>query len=372
MHTTRAFAIFQIEVLISNSRNIPHSAILICIMEKNDLMIEDIGEFGFIRSIQDNCHFNPSKLVKGIGDDCAVIGPYENKVFMITTDLLLEDVHFILEKISPEHLGEKAVVVNLSDISAMGGKPRHIFVSLAIPKHISVDFLYSIYRGIKAICRKYDVNILGGDTCSSPERLFINVTVIGEAPEKEILYRNGARPGDAIYLTGNIGDAAAGLLLIREKASAPEHLASPLIKAHNRPEPFLEVGRMVARSKLASSMIDLSDGLASDLQRICEESNVGAQLRQYTLPLSKELRAIAEMNGFDPYGLALSGGEDYSLLITVPKKNAMRFQDMFEKAKRSQLFHVGEITKEEGIAIIRQDGKKVQLDVTGFDHFLSP
>ena len=339
-------------------------------MEDNDLKMEDLGEFGFIRSIQDACHFPSSKLIKGIGDDCAVIGPYGDRVFLITTDLLLEDVHFILNKIPPEHLGEKAVNVNLSDIAAMGGTPRHLFVSLAIPKQMSAKTMLAIYDGIKTACRRHNVNILGGDTSASPDRLMINVTVVGESHEKEVLYRSGAQPGDSIYITGTIGDSAAGLKLIMEEASAPEPLAAALIEAHNRPSPFLKTGRTVARSRLASAMIDLSDGLASDLWHICESSHVGARLIQSALPLSDELRKMAEINTLDPYILALSGGEDYRLLITVPKENTDPFQRMIVKSDKCPISCVGEITGDNGIEIILPNGTKTLLDVTGFDHFL--
>jgi len=338
-------------------------------MENRDLKMQDIGEFGFIRSILDDCQFSPSKPVRGIGDDCAVIGPYDGKVLLVTTDLLLEDVHFILEKISPEHLGEKALSVNLSDIAAMGGVPLHAFVSIAVPKHMSVEILHAVYSGMKAGCKRYGVNILGGDTSASPDRLMINVAVIGEAPEKEVLYRSGAGPGDGIYVTGTLGDSAAGLKLIQGEMKATEHVASVLTAAHNRPVPFLEAGRMISASGLASAMIDLSDGLASDLAHICESSAVGARISQTSLPLSEELRSLGEIK-FDPYDLAISGGEDYRLLVTVPEKNIGPFVKIFEKGKPCPIFHIGEITENEGIEIMRPDKTIECLDLKGFDHFI--
>ena len=338
-------------------------------MKKEDLKIEDIGEFGFIRSIMNKCHFSSEKLIKGIGDDCAVIGPYEGKVFLITTDLLLESVHFILEKILPEHLGEKATAVNLSDIAAMGGNALHLFLSIAIPRSMRLETIHLIYRGIKTVCRRYKVNILGGDTSSSSEKLMINVTVIGEAPENEVLYRSGAKPGDAIYLSGTIGNSAAGLKLIKEELFAPDNLTSFLINAHNRPVPLLKIGRIIACSRLASAMIDLSDGLFSDLSHICEGSRVGARLIHNSLPLSEELKALSEINNFDPYKFALSGGEDYRLLITIPQKNIEPFQKLFKNHKPCPVYHVGEITKELGIKMIRVDGKEELLNDTGFNHF---
>ncbi len=338
-------------------------------MKNNKLNMEDIGEFGFIRSIQDGCHFSSLKLIKGIGDDCAVIGPYEDKVFLISTDLLLEDVHFIMKKIPPEHLGEKAVNVNLSDIAAMGGDALHLFVSLAIPKQMNADIIFSVYNGIKTACRRHEVNILGGDTSASLDRLMINVTVIGQAPENEVVYRKGAMPGDEIYLTGTIGDSAAGLKLIKNEASAPESLASRLINIHNRPFPFLEAGRMIAESGLASSMIDLSDGLISDLNHICKTNHVGASLIQSAIPISDKLEALAKINRFDPLILALSGGEDYRLLVTVPKEHSSIFQQMFRKFGQCHIFQIGEITSDTELELIMPNRTKKNLGIAGFDHF---
>jgi thiamine-monophosphate kinase len=338
-------------------------------MTNKEIKIQDIGEFGFIRSIMDNCHFSSEKLVKGIGDDCAVIGPYGNKLFLITTDLLVEDVHFIWGKISPEHLGQKAVAVNLSDIAAMGGKALHLFVSICIPKSMRVKDLHSIYRGIKTVCECYRVNILGGDTSASPDRLIINVSVLGEVNENEIIYRDGARPGDAIYVTGTLGDSAAGLELIKKELSAPEALTNSLIKTHNLPVPCLEIGRMIARTRKASAMIDLSDGLLADLRHICEASDTGAKLYLSALPISQELETLSEINNFDPYDFALSGGEDYRLLVTVPRKHASSFQKTFETEGTSHIYLIGEITKRNRITILMPDGLEKQIDAKGFNHF---
>ncbi len=338
-------------------------------MEKKGLQLGDIGEFGFIESIKDNCHYSLNSLIKGIGDDCAVIGPYDGHVFLITTDMLVEDIHFVLGKIDPETLGQKAMAVNLSDIAAMGGTPRHGFVSVAVPKSMDVATIHSVYNGMKAMCRKYGVNILGGDTSASPEKLIINVTLIGEAPENEVLYRKGAKPGDKIYVTGTLGDSAGGLKLIRAEVSAPAKEASILIEAHNRPIPFLEAGRIIAGSKLAGAMIDISDGLVSDLRHICHASGVGARLFYSAIPLSAGVTALAHDNGLDPYELALYGGEDYRLLITVPSKNCAECESLFEREKPCRLFKVGEITEEKGIRMVMEDSREKALSIRGYDHF---
>ncbi|HBF42504.1 MAG TPA: thiamine-phosphate kinase [Desulfobacteraceae bacterium] len=341
-------------------------------VSKTDLKMKDIGEFGFIRSIMDNCNFSCKKVIKGIGDDCAVIGPYEGKLLLITTDLLVEDVHFILKEVLSEDLGRKAVAVNLSDIAAMGGKALHLFVSLATPRSMRLEIIHSIYKGIKAMCRRYGINILGGDTSASPEKLMISITAIGQVPENEVLFRNGAGPGDHIYVSGTLGDSAAGLNLIKGKFSAPEAVAGYLKEAHNNPIPFLRAGRMIAHSRLASAMIDLSDGLLFDLSHICEESKVGARLFHGVLPLSDELKTLAEINKFDPYKLALTGGEDYRLLVTVPYMNLELFQKLFKKGSTCPVYHIGEINKESGIKITRPDGSEDLTEIKGFDHFITP
>ena len=339
-------------------------------MEKKELKLGDIGEFGFIESIKDNCHYSPNSLIKGIGDDCAVIGPYhDGHVFLITTDMLVEDIHFVLGKIDPETLGQKAMAVNLSDIAAMGGTPLHGFASVAVPKSMDLAIIHSIYDGMKAMCRTYGVNILGGDTSASPEKLVINVTLIGEAPENEVLYRKGAKPGDQIYVTGTLGDSAGGLKLIREEVSAPASESSILIEAHNRPVPFLEAGRIIAGSKLAGAMIDISDGLVSDLRHICQSSGVGARLFHSAIPLSAGLAALAHMNDLDPYELALYGGEDYRLLLTVPLTNFAEFESLFDREKPCRIFKVGEITEENGIGLVMEDGVEKVLKIRGYDHF---
>ncbi|MCP4664803.1 MAG: thiamine-phosphate kinase, partial [Deltaproteobacteria bacterium] len=338
-------------------------------MDQKEQKISDLGEFGFIRSIEAECLFSPEKVIQGIGDDCAVIGPYDGKVLLVTTDMLLQDIHFILPKTSPQVIGRKAAVVNLSDIAAMGGEPRHLFMSLAAPRAMDVGILHAMYRGVKGVCRDYGVNILGGDTSAFSEGIMISVTVIGEAREEEVLYRSGAGPGDRIYVTGTLGDSAAGLKLIKEQVTAPDKTAFPLRDAHNLPVPFMEAGRMIARSGLASAMIDLSDGLLSDLRHVCEASGVGARLFRSALPLSEEVRTLARLNKLDPYELALHGGEDYRLLVTVPEAHIEPFERMFKETGPCRVYGIGETTEKKGLGVIGPDGAEQGLEAAGFDHF---
>lgn len=338
-------------------------------MEQDKRSIEDVGEFGFIRSIMKDCVCSRGDVLQGIGDDCAVIGPYGGKVLLITTDLLLEDVHFIWGKIAPHELGEKTVAVNLSDIAAMGGIPRHLFVSLAVPSFTGMDLLKSLYDGMKEVCRRYGVNLLGGDTSSSPRGIFINVTVVGEAPEGQVLYRKGATPGDHICVTGTLGNSAVGLKLLQGELSAPNKLREFFVAAHNRPEPQLKKAGLIARSGLASSMIDISDGLIADLEHICAAGHVGALIYRERLPLSREMRTLCLAYHIDPYPFALSGGEDYQLLFTVPERHVAELNSLFRKKRVPVPADIGEITAMEGITCVGPDGSESEMPGKGFDHF---
>jgi len=217
---------------------------------------------------------------------------------------------------------------------------------------------------------QFSVNILGGDTSASRQGLMINVALIGESDKGEVLFRSGAKPGDSIFVTGTLGDSAAGLKLLTGRLTGPESIISVLIEAHNQPLPFIEAGKMIAQSHLATSMIDLSDGLASDLGHICRESSVGARILKSDLPMSEDLEKISEINDIDPFELALSGGEDYRLLVTVPDENAEIFKEMFKKKEICNVYAVGVITKDIGIRIVGNDGNEEQLKLKGYDHFM--
>jgi len=335
------------------------------------LKFREIGEFGFIDSIKEQCVTSLKGVVKGIGDDCAVFGPYSGRVLLFTTDMLIEDIHFLRDRITPYQLGWKAIAVNLSDIAAMGGEPLYCLISLGIPVEMDVELIQDFYKGMKDICERYRVNIVGGDTVASPDKLTINVSLIGDAKEGEVLYRSGARPGDKIYLTGNVGDSSAGLKILKNEISPPRSMSSHFLKTHNEPKPLIETGRIVATSRLASSMIDLSDGLLSDLGHICEESRVGALLFGSKIPLSSELKLLASRANFNPLDLALSGGEDYLLLLTVPEANTHDLELLFEDNRPSPLYLIGEMTEEQGIRMVTEDGSVEELGPKGFNHFIS-
>jgi thiamine-monophosphate kinase len=336
------------------------------------LKINEIGEFGLIESIKKDCITSLEGVVKGIGDDCAVFHSSSGRVLLLTTDMLVEDIHFLPNTISPYQLGRKAIAVNLSDIAAMGGTPLVTLISLAVPAQTEVEEIQELYRGMREICGLYSVNIVGGDTVASPDNLIINISLIGDANEQEVLYRSGARPGDKIYLTGTVGDSSAGLSILKQEISAHESLCGHFIKVHNEPEPLLKTGKVIGESRLATAMIDLSDGLLSDLGHICEESRVGALLSKDKIPLSQELKSLAAHTGLDPLDFALSGGEDYVLLVTVPSAKTQDFELAYKDRASSPLFLIGDIREEKGIRIMNENGSVQELVPQGFDHFPHP
>jgi thiamine-monophosphate kinase len=339
-------------------------------MDMKKRKLSDIGEFGFIEKIKDDCHFNLNGLVKGIGDDCAVIGPYDDSYLILTTDLLIEDIHFIMDQINPVDLGKKSMYVNLSDIAAMGGSPLHSLVSIAVPQSAPLEILQGIYQGMKETCRNYGFNILGGDTSASRDRLMINVALIGEVPQKEILYRNRAEKGDKIYVSGPLGDSAAGLKMLKGEMKPSGGNQGYFIKAHQLPQPEITFGRGIARSGLANAMIDISDGLVADLGHICQTSGLGARIYQESIPLSEELKKLSTEVNFDAYELALYGGEDYKLLFTVPAEKASLLEEQFKDGQNGHLYPLGEIITGNEIRMVLEEGREKVLTIKGYNHFL--
>ena len=332
------------------------------------MKLKDMGEFGFIDHISSDCIYDDELIIQGIGDDCSVCISRKGKVRLVTTDLLVEGVHFLREAMTGFELGHKSLAVNLSDIASMGGKAKEIYLSLAIPKDIEVAFLEQFYEGMKSLSAKYKVNILGGDTTSSLRDLTINVTVIGEMPEEEVLYRRGAQIGDIVYLTGYIGDSGAGLDIILNQREIKSKRAAYLRKAHLMPYPYLDEGQWLASQKKLTSMIDLSDGFASDLGHICYRSKVGAIVREKQLPLSKELKDHAKEYELDLLKLSLNTGEDYVLLFTVPFECSLELEKLYEKKFGRKIYPVGEIVEKEGIELFRENQETIQIS-KGFNHF---
>jgi thiamine-monophosphate kinase len=337
--------------------------------QRGVLKFSEIGEFGFIDSIKGQFGVPTQGVIKGIGDDCAVMSAPQGRVLLFTSDMLVQDIHFMIEKIPFYQLGRKAIAVNLSDIAAMGGRPLVALISLAIPAETEVEAIHELYRGMGDICEQYNLFIGGGDTVASPDKLVINVSVIGDAKRNKVLYRSGAGPGEMIYLAGPVGDSAAGLKILANEIAPPAGMRDYFIKAHNDPAPLVETGKIIAASGLAGAMIDLSDGLLSDLGHICEESKVGALLFAEKIPISPELTMLASSLGFDPLELALSGGEDYQLLFTVPMEHEQGIGKLFKDHHLHPPYHIGETGQGPGIRMKKADGSLAELQPMGFNHF---
>jgi thiamine-monophosphate kinase len=329
-----------------------------------------MNELEVIKGIQRSFEKPFPGVLRGIGDDCAVIR-MGGKNYLVTTDALQEGVHFLPRTLSPRQLGGKALAVNISDIAAMGGEPLFAFLNLGLPKPLPRGFLSSFLTGLKKEAERFRVALLGGDTFLSPGGISIGLTLIGRAAGY-IPYRSQAREGDRIFVSGWLGDSAAGLELLRrdlrDPSRLPESLRRILVRAHQRPEPRLILGRFLVRHRYVRAMIDLSDGLATDLRHICQASGVGALLDQDRLPLSVALLKAAKALKKSPLALALQGGEDYQLLFTVPKTLASRMEKAVSASLGQNLFNIGEIVSGKKIFLKATD-TITEMRVFGYDHF---
>ena len=333
------------------------------------MTLKEIGEFGFIKKISRGCLIRPDSVVKAIGDDAAAFTTEPSQVSLITTDLLIERIHFLRNAISGFELGYKSLAVNLSDIAAMGGQAREAFISIAIPADCPLEYLEAIYDGMKDLAVQFDVNILGGDTTGSKVDLIINVVVHGTIAAAEMLCRDAARAGDIIFSTGYLGDSKAGLHLILNHIPADSDERRHLLQAHLQPVPHLMEGRFLAQQPAVRAAIDTSDGLSSDLGHIAEESDVGAVLYADQIPVSAALQSFCRQFNLDPVEHALSGGEDYTLLCTASPQEADAIAADFQKQFKRRLYRIGEITAGEELKIIYPDGSAKLFGRTGWDHF---
>lgn len=331
--------------------------------------IASLGEFGLIQRITKGAVVCPERVVKGVGDDAAVFYPPTDQPMLLTTDLLVERIHFSRQSISGADLGFKSLAVNLSDIAAMGGKPLEAFVSIAIPNDCSLKYIDAIYDGLRELARQFGVNILGGDTTGSKKDLVINIAITGTVERDCLLLRDGAKPGDLIYLTGTIGDSRAGLQVILDDLSINDPVTAKLYHQHCRPMPHLKEGRLLAHSKKVAAAIDVSDGLTSDLGHIIFQSNCGAVIDTRQLPISPELRQFSERHDIDPIDFALNGGEDYVLLCTVRADVAAELETAFLAQFKRPLYRIGEVTPSGHLEKMDEAGDRKPLKSRGWDHF---
>ncbi|MFA7384198.1 MAG: thiamine-phosphate kinase [Desulfurivibrionaceae bacterium] len=316
-----------------------------------------------IRRAAGNCR----DLVVGIGDDCAVYKTAPDRISLVTTDTMVEGVHFAPAWHPPFALGRKAASVNISDIAAMGGLPRFALLSLALTPACESRWLEPFLAGFLAVLSEHGVVLIGGDTVQSGQEIVLSVTVLGEMAESELLTRKTARPGDVVLVSGFLGEAAAGLALCR-MGLAQEAAWHPLVFAHLDPVPQVALGRVLAASGLVHAMQDLSDGLATDLAHICAESGVGAVVAAEKIPLSPLLRRAAETCGQSPLDWALAGGEDYQLLFTAGEEQVAGLGALVRKELGRELYPVGRIVEGGGV-FLAEAGQSREISYQGYEHF---
>jgi len=329
------------------------------------------GEFFLIERIRKLLPPVREPATMGIGDDAAVIRQADGQVLLVTADMLVEDVHFDRSFMPSADLGYKSLAVNLSDIAAMGGVPTCCFLSLALPPSLSLNWFTNFMAAMVDAAGSFSVQLLGGDTVAA-DKMVIAVTMHGTAAAANVVYREGGRPGDRIYVSGTLGDSALGLRLLRQgwksddKSEGPE---SFLIKRHRRPQPRLRLARQLAEAHLASSMLDVSDGLLGDLHHLLAAAGCGAEIFLEQLPLSPAYRKVQLVDTLEGYLPALTGGEDYELLFSVPDEREAEVAGIAE-AVGIKLSWVGNMVREGGIQLVMPGGSRMSADnLHGYDHF---
>lgn len=330
--------------------------------------LSSIGEFGFIKRFSGKFDDLLGPGSTGIGDDCAVIPVEGDGELVVSTDMLVEDVHFLRDKISSYDLGYKSLAVNLSDIAAMGGSPVASFLSLAIPPDLDLEYMDCLLDGYHDLSRRFAVPLMGGDTTRSGEKLVISVTILGKVAKGRARLRSGAQTGDIVAVTGKLGDSAAGLHILLNSLGC-EGVNEQLVAKHTKPEPCVKEGSWLATQDGVNCMMDVSDGIASDIGHILNRSGKGAVIDLNGLPLSDELRTFCSDRQLDPYYFATSGGEDYCLLLTICKELFDSVAKAYSREFSTCLYPIGQITdgseltwKKDGKVLAKGPGK-------GFRHF---
>lgn len=335
--------------------------------------IATLGEFGLIRELTKSVKIKNDSTLKGVGDDAAVLD-YNGKLQLVTTDLLLEGIHFDLTYVPLKHLGYKSAVVNFSDIYAMNGTPKQITVSIGVSKRFTVEHIQQLYDGIKLACEVYGVDLVGGDTSASVTGLIISVTCIGEGERGKVVYRDGAKENDLICVSGDLGAAYMGLqLLERERvASAGMKDFNPdfggkeyILERQLKPEARKDIIAILAeKGILPTAMMDISDGLSSELLHICTQSHTGCRIYEERIPIDYQTAAMAAELNMNLVTAALNGGEDYELLFTAPLEMHEKLQEI------DGIRIIGHITKPElGCAMITRDGNELELQAQGWNAF---
>jgi thiamine-monophosphate kinase len=335
--------------------------------------LADVGEFGLIDRIQKLLKKEGVKtpgVTLGIGDDTASIRPRPGYELLVTCDCLVDGQHFLSDRITPLDLGRRAMVVNISDIGAMGGQPLYALVSLGLKTDMPVEDVENMYRGFAMELNPFGASIIGGNITKTRGAIFIDITLIGEIEPGKLVLRSTARVGDAILVTGYPGQAAAGLKFLLHSESRKDSEQQPLVGTYNTPSHRAREGQAIARSGQATAMIDTSDGFLGDLGHICQDSGVGAELIKEKLPISKDLRQAALELKLDPYQLFLEESDDYELIITAASKNVAKIRSAVASVSDVPVTEVGKITDSAGdIQLILSDGTRRPIRPAGWDHF---
>ena len=323
------------------------------------MKISQLGEFGLIERIRKKNRkgVHHSETIVGIGDDCAVVRSKSRENFLLTTDTLVENIHFSKKYYSFFDIGYKSLAVNLSDIAAMGGVPLYALVTASLPSETKIKEADEIYRGVSELASEFNVEIIGGDTVKSPSVLMISITLVGKTVFGSGIKRSGAKVGDIIFTSGTFGDSAAGLYLLQKRIVGYKELK----KKHLNPYPRIKDGLLIAKSGFANSMIDSSDGFDKSVRFICKESNVGCEVHLDKIPISNALKDFVSRFPLPASPLILFGGEDYELIFTVPLEKKSYFEKKF--------YEVGRITKGKKIVYVDSNNKKINLLDNGYDHF---
>jgi thiamine-monophosphate kinase len=331
--------------------------------------IKSIGEFGFIEKIRESLKTKNPSVISGIGDDAAIFKPASGHELVFTTDMLVEGRHFDFKLITPWQLGAKTMAVNISDCAAMGAKPTVAVVSIGLPKNYPMADVEAFYEGMKGMGEAFGAQIVGGDTVGS-DSFVVNIALIGEVESGKALRRSGAKAGDALFVTGNLGDSSAGLHALQHPSAKNKDITASLIKRHLTPTPRFTVGRVLSTKRLATAAIDISDGLSSEIHHLCDESKLGAEIHEEALPISPSLKSYCESEGLNPLDFVLSGGEDYELLFTVPLTHISQVIQKVPAETGTPLKSIGRMVPgAKGITLITRKGERVPLKAKGFDHF---
>lgn len=334
------------------------------------MRIHEIGEFGLIDRLTQRLQPPDTSVIVGIGDDAAVTAYAPGHHVVTTTDMLVEGVHFRTDTIDDRSLGYKSLAVSISDIAAMGGRPRHAVISLALPVAIDVERLEALYEGVRDVCVAFDTHVIGGDVVKTGGPFVISVTLLGEVETGRALLRSTARPGDLVFVTGTVGGSAAGLDYIEHGNGLDVSLdtADHLLRCHQRPEPQVRAGRSLLASGGCTSANDVSDGLASELNEIAKMSGVRLVVQAGQIPMHEAAVSYAKQRGRDPLDWALFGGEDYQLVGTLDPAKAGDVQNLFAK-EGLPLTIIGRVVEGCGVTLAAPDGGEREISPKGYNHF---